>query len=55
MSVIVKTEPFVDGLKKDTFSGMNIFETEISMYQTTLMEVQRLLVSAGDKRKFAPR
>lgn len=55
MSVIVKTTPFADGIKKDMLSGTNIFETEISMYQTTLTEVQRLLVSAGDKREFAPR
>lgn len=55
LSVIVKTTPFVEGLKKDALSGMNIFETEISMYQTTLAEIQRLLISAGDKREFAPR
>lgn len=53
--MIIKTTPYVEGPKKDMFGESNLFETEINMYQTTLTEAQRLLVSAGDKRELAPR
>lgn len=54
ISVIVKTTPFEEGAKKDFLSKMPFFDTEISMYQNTLSEMERVLKAAGEPQILAP-
>lgn len=54
ISVILKTEPFVDGEKKDIIKKINLFDCEIKMYSETLPEMQKLISMTGDNRRMHP-
>lgn len=54
-SLIIKTMPVQEGLKKDLLKGGEIFETETIMYQTVIPEMVKLLRSVGDNTEFGPR
>lgn len=49
ISLIVKTKPVVDGVKKTVLGECNIFNIEIKMYTEVLEEMHRLLRSIGDE------
>ncbi|KAH8267189.1 hypothetical protein KR026_002456 [Drosophila bipectinata] len=50
-SLIIKTMPVEEGLKKDMFEGSPLFSTEIGMYTKVLPEVERTLRQVGDRTK----
>lgn len=54
-SIILKTEPYVEGNKKDAMSNADVFPVEIRMYSETLPEIQKALDSIGDETMFAPK
>uniref|UniRef100_A0A1L8DYJ0 Putative ecdysteroid kinase n=1 Tax=Nyssomyia neivai TaxID=330878 RepID=A0A1L8DYJ0_9DIPT len=54
-SLVVKTMPIEDGLKKDLLNEMPIFEREIKMYTKVLPEMKRIMESIGDFENIAPR
>lgn len=55
VSLIIKTIPEQEGMKRDILKDGEIFETETIMYQTVVPEMKRLLQSAGDDTEFGPR
>lgn len=55
VSLIIKTIPEQEGMKRDILKDGEIFETETIMYQTVIPEMKRLLQSAGDDTEFGPR
>lgn len=56
ISIIIKTKPFIDGIKKEMFSKDNvIFEVETKMYLKTLPEIQKLINLSGDNSILAPK
>lgn len=55
LSMIIKTVPHEEGLKKDLLGKSPIFETEMAMYGKTLPNMERLLRAAGDNAKFGPK
>ncbi|XP_062546559.1 uncharacterized protein LOC134212583 [Armigeres subalbatus] len=55
ISLIIKTIPAQEGIKKDLLKGGEIFGTETIMYQTVIPEMVRLLRSVGDNTEFGPR
>ncbi|XP_055695949.1 uncharacterized protein LOC129797409 [Lutzomyia longipalpis] len=54
-SLVVKTMPVEEGLKKEMFTEMPIFDREIDMYTKILPEMKRLMESIGDHEELAPR
>lgn len=54
ISVILKTEPYIEGNKKDMMTKINLFDCEIKMYSETLPEIQKLLNMTGDERPLYP-
>lgn len=55
VSLIIKTIPEQEGLKRDLLKGGEIFETETTMYQTVIPEMIQLLRSVGDNTELGPR
>ncbi|EDS35006.1 conserved hypothetical protein [Culex quinquefasciatus] len=55
ISLIVKTMPELEGLKKDVLKDGKLFETETIMYEAILPEMHKLLRQAGDDTKLGPR
>ncbi|XP_037942826.1 uncharacterized protein LOC119675691 [Teleopsis dalmanni] len=53
-SVIIKTMPEVQGLKKEMLENSHIFETEIKMYTEILPKLESVLRSIGDDTKIGP-
>lgn len=51
---ILKVEPFLEGLRKDSVGGLFLFDTETKMYSDTLPEMHRLLRAIGDDEIIAP-
>uniref|UniRef100_A0A1B0C8D6 CHK kinase-like domain-containing protein n=1 Tax=Lutzomyia longipalpis TaxID=7200 RepID=A0A1B0C8D6_LUTLO len=54
-SLVVKTMPVEEGIKKEMFTEMPIFDREIDMYTKILPEMKRLMESIGDHEELAPR
>lgn len=54
-SLIVKTMPFVESLKKEMLRNSPIFDIEMKMYGETIPAMERLLRSIGDKTQFGGR
>lgn len=54
ISIILKTEPDIEGNKKDMMTKINLFDCEIKMYSETLPEIQNLITMIGDKRDLYP-
>uniref|UniRef100_A0A1L8DYK0 Putative ecdysteroid kinase n=1 Tax=Nyssomyia neivai TaxID=330878 RepID=A0A1L8DYK0_9DIPT len=54
-SLVIKTVPVEDGLKKDMLQDMPIFDREIDMYTKILPEMKLIMESINDKEEFAPR
>lgn len=54
LSIILKTEPYIEGAKKDMVQQVNLFGCEIKMYSETLPEIQNLIEMTGDTRKLHP-
>ncbi|XP_055687411.1 uncharacterized protein LOC129792405 [Lutzomyia longipalpis] len=54
-SLVVKTMPIEDGMKKDLLQEMPIFEREIKMYTKVLPEMKRIMESIGDYEKISPK
>ncbi|XP_058453439.1 uncharacterized protein LOC131431630 [Malaya genurostris] len=55
ISLIVKTIPEADGLKRDLLKNGVVFKTETIMYTTVIPEMQRLFRSVGDETELGPR
>lgn len=55
VSLIIKTIPEQEGLKRDLLKDGEIFETETIMYQTVIPEMIQLLRSVGDNTELGPR
>ncbi|XP_053693605.1 uncharacterized protein LOC128741668 [Sabethes cyaneus] len=55
VSLIVKTIPEDNGLKRDLLKDGVMFETETIMYNTVITEMHRLLRSVGDETELGPR
>ncbi|XP_037947057.1 uncharacterized protein LOC119678993 [Teleopsis dalmanni] len=53
-SVIIKTMPEAQGLKKEMLENSHIFETEIKMYTEILPKLESVLRSIGDDTKIGP-
>ncbi|KAL5291259.1 hypothetical protein ACFFRR_010581 [Megaselia abdita] len=47
-SFIIKTVPFVEGVKKDMFEGTDMFDIEIKMYNEVLPKFEKMLKSVND-------
>jgi hypothetical protein len=45
--LVLKTMPFVDGLKKDFLAGTTLFDVEIKMYTEILPKMEPLMNSCG--------
>ncbi|KAL1390271.1 hypothetical protein pipiens_012469 [Culex pipiens pipiens] len=54
-SLIVKTVPAEEGMKKEMLKNGMLFETETLMYSTVLPEMYRLMKAAGDETELGPR
>uniref|UniRef100_A0A1L8DYI8 Putative ecdysteroid kinase n=1 Tax=Nyssomyia neivai TaxID=330878 RepID=A0A1L8DYI8_9DIPT len=54
-SLVVKTMPVEEGMKKEMFEEMPVFDREIDMYTKILPEMGRLMQSIGDHEELAPR
>ncbi|KAL1390272.1 hypothetical protein pipiens_012470 [Culex pipiens pipiens] len=54
-SLIVKTIPAEEGMKKEFLKNGALFETETLMYNTVVPEMYRLLKAAGDDTELGPR
>ncbi|XP_059621215.1 uncharacterized protein LOC132264897 [Phlebotomus argentipes] len=54
-SLVVKTMPVEEGMKKEMMTEMPIFDREIEMYTKVLPEMVRLMESIGDFEELAPR
>uniref|UniRef100_A0A1B0C982 CHK kinase-like domain-containing protein n=1 Tax=Lutzomyia longipalpis TaxID=7200 RepID=A0A1B0C982_LUTLO len=54
-SLVVKTAPVYDGMKKDALKDMPIFDRETKMYTKVLPEMKRIMESIGDYEKISPR
>ncbi|XP_054091594.1 uncharacterized protein LOC105221677 [Zeugodacus cucurbitae] len=54
-SFVMKTEPFVEGLKKDTMNEVPLFETEVRMYTKVLPKIEAKLREFGDQTALAPK
>uniref|UniRef100_A0A7G3AJI2 Putative ecdysteroid kinase n=2 Tax=Lutzomyia longipalpis TaxID=7200 RepID=A0A7G3AJI2_LUTLO len=54
-SLVVKTVPIEEGLKKDFLTEMPIFTRETDMYTKVLPEMKRIMESIGDDEELAPR
>ncbi|XP_055547038.1 uncharacterized protein LOC129731230 [Wyeomyia smithii] len=55
VSLIVKTVPDGNGLKRDLLKDGVLFDTEIVMYNSVIPEMHRLLRSVGDDTELGPR
>ncbi|XP_058822378.1 uncharacterized protein LOC131683969 [Topomyia yanbarensis] len=55
ISLIVKTIPEDDGVKRDLLKNGEVFETETIMYTTVVPEMHRLFRSVGDDTELGPR
>lgn len=55
MSVILKTEPFIEGVLKDRIGSKNLFKTEMKMYSETLPNLEKLFKLIGEKNDTFPR
>ncbi|KAL9698137.1 hypothetical protein quinque_001578 [Culex quinquefasciatus] len=55
ISLIVKTLPELEGIKKDLLEDGRLFETEATMYKTVLPEVHKMLRAVGDDTVLGPR
>ncbi|XP_036322595.1 uncharacterized protein LOC118736655 [Rhagoletis pomonella] len=55
LSFIMKTEPNVDGIKKDKMKQLPLFETEIRMYTKVLPKIEAELRAIGDKTVLSPK
>jgi hypothetical protein len=55
VSYIIKTMPFVDGLKKDFLADGAVFKRESQMYTSVIVDMQRLLKQGGDDVELGPR
>ncbi|XP_037947059.1 uncharacterized protein LOC119678995 [Teleopsis dalmanni] len=53
-SLIIKTMPELEGLKKDMLTETHIFETEIAVYTKILPRFESILRSIGDNTKIGP-
>ncbi|GAB0088784.1 LOC111597534 [Sergentomyia squamirostris] len=54
-SLIIKTMPVEDGVKKDLLNEMNVFGRETEMYTKVLPEMARIMESIGDTDEMAPK
>lgn len=54
-SLIIKTMPEAEGLKKEVLKDGQLFRTETIMYETVLPEMHRMLRLAGDETRLGPR
>lgn len=54
ISIILKTEPYIEGVKMDLVKKVNLFDCEIKMYSETLPEIQKLINMTGDNRILHP-
>ncbi|XP_059621270.1 uncharacterized protein LOC132264938 [Phlebotomus argentipes] len=54
-SLVVKTMPVEEGLKKDMLENAPIFDREIEMYTEVLPEMKRIMESIGDNEIIAPK
>ncbi|XP_011197125.2 uncharacterized protein Rv0769 [Zeugodacus cucurbitae] len=54
-SFVMKTEPFVEGLKKDKMNEVPLFETEVRMYTKVLPKIEAKLQEFGDRTVLAPK
>lgn len=52
ISLIIKTMPEEEGLKKEMLGESHIFETEIAMYTEVLPKFEKILREAGDETAF---
>ncbi|XP_038116385.1 uncharacterized protein LOC6043426 [Culex quinquefasciatus] len=55
ISLIVKTLPELEGIKKDLLEDGRLFETEATMYNIVLPEVHKMLRAVGDDTVLGPR
>ncbi|GAB0088785.1 hypothetical protein DMENIID0001_032490 [Sergentomyia squamirostris] len=54
-SLIIKTMPIEDGMKKELLKEMNVFGRETEMYTKVLPEMARIMESIGDTDEMGPR
>ncbi|XP_053958392.1 uncharacterized protein LOC128863303 isoform X1 [Anastrepha ludens] len=54
-SYIIKTEPFVEGQKKDLVGDLHLFQTEIRMYTEVLPLIEGVLRQYGDDTVLGPK
>ena len=53
-SLILKTVPVEESVKRDMLQKSNLFETEINMYTKTLPKIEEILKECGEPTKLAP-
>lgn len=53
-SLILKIEPFLEGMKKEMMANQPFFDTEYRMYSQVLPAMQDLLKNSGDPEIIAP-
>ncbi|XP_011197124.1 uncharacterized protein LOC105221674 [Zeugodacus cucurbitae] len=54
-SFVMKTEPFVEGVKKDNLNKIPLFQTEVQMYMNVLPKIEAKLREFGDETVLAPK
>lgn len=54
LSVIMKTLPSIEGIKKEFLAEGAIFITEIKLYTKVLRQMERILEIANEHVKFGP-
>lgn len=52
-SIIIKTLPEKDCIKRDLLMNSKLFETEIEMYSNTLRKLESILEKHGEPTKFS--
>lgn len=50
-SLIIKTTPFVEGNQKEFLEGMNLFDTEIKMYNEVIPKFEQVLNDTLDGKR----
>ncbi|KAL5279614.1 hypothetical protein ACFFRR_003915 [Megaselia abdita] len=50
-SLIIKTTPFVEGNQKEFLEGMNLFDTEIKMYNEVIPKFEKILSDEREHRR----
>lgn len=52
-SLIIKTLPTEDGMKREMLTETKVFETEIGMYSETLPKIEQILSECGEPTKLS--